>query len=206
MTFADYNAYRLAVLHLIDGDDTNSASFSLKTLDLMMGLGEARAYRDLRASSMVEPLALAPISTVYTLPDDLIELQELYFDASRPIEIVSLSKLHRMGALSSNASAVYAAQDGDTLKFWPGSTVGTVYGSYYAKPAPLNNITWADATTLARYPEVFIFASLTESAPFLGFDSRMPMWRSKYQEALVSAHQEEMQRVYGGSPLRVRAR
>jgi hypothetical protein len=206
MQFADYNAFRQAVLTLIEGDDIGTPSFSLNTADLMIGMGENRAYRDLRASTMVTTLSVAVSSNAAALPSDLIELKELYFSGERPLEIVDLDRMRRYiadgyGGLPTR----FAALNGDSLTFWPTAS-GTVLGSYYARPTALKDITWANATTLARYPEVFIYACLVESVPFLGQDSRLQLWEHKYADALMNAQREESQRAYGGSPLRMRPR
>lgn len=212
MEFASYNAFRLAVQTLIEGEDIDEATFSVNSLDLMIGLGEERVCNGdeevagLRASTMIAPLEITPAADIYTLPDGILELHELYFDAARPIEIVSLDKLRRLGTLSSNASAVYAAQLGETLQFWPSSTTGIVYGSYYAKPDPLETGDWAFQYTVARYPDVYIYAALTEAMAFLGFDSRVPFWQSKFRTAMNAAMANETLRVYGASPMRMRAR
>jgi hypothetical protein len=141
------------------------------------------------------------------LPADLLELKEVRFSGERPLEIVPLDKLRMLeaDASMSNGTVRYCAQDGDTLRFWPIAS-GTALGRYYAKPAPLESVTWADATTFARYPELYIFAALIESAPFLGMDSRMPMWDAKFRSLADGANHSERMRVYGGSPLKIRTR
>lgn len=206
MQFANYNAYRVACQKLIEGDDT-TGTFNLNTLDLMIGLGEARVYRDLRATTMQKPLSVAVTDNAAALPADLLELNEVYFADKRPLEVVTLDRLRTLEAIgmSNGAQTVVCAQDGDTLRFWPEAT-GTVLGSYYAKPDPLETITWANATTFARYPEVFIYAAMIEAMPFLGMEHRIQFWEAKYQQALGNAQHEERMRVYGGSPLRVRTR
>jgi len=47
---------------------------------------------------------------------------------------------------------------------------------------------------------------MTEAMAFLGFDSRVSFWQSKFRTAMNSAMANERMRVYGGSRLRVRAR
>jgi hypothetical protein len=203
MEFASYQAFRTAVEKLIEGDDIGG-TFSVNTLDLIIGLAEDRVYRDLRASTMIEPLSVALASNEAALPADLIQLRDLYFADKTPIEIVPLDRLRRLEADSyGGGQARYAAQDGDTLIFWPEAT-GTVLGSYYAKPAALQSITWADATTFARYPDVFIFAALVEAMPFLGMEAKAAGWNQRYEMALASAHQNEQVRVYGSGRLRMR--
>lgn len=205
MQFPNYDAFRVGFMQLADGDDVSQASFSPTTADLIIAMGETRVYSDLRAATMVSPLSLTPTAGVYTLPADLIELKEVYFDGDEPLEIVPLDKYRKLiAAGASSGQARYAAQDGDTLLCWPESTA-TLLGSYYARPEALKTITWADATTFARYPECFLFAALMESTPFLG-DGKYQVWERKYSQFLDLARHNERMRVYGGSPLRVRAR
>jgi hypothetical protein len=207
MQFPNYNAFRVAVQHLIEGDDTGSNTFSVNTLDLMIAMGEARVYRDLRASSMQSALSAAVTSNAATLPADLIELKEVYFSGKRPLDIIPLDRLRALEADDnlSGADTRYCAQDGDTLRFWPPAT-GTVLGSYYAKPAALETVTWASATTFARYPEVFLYAAMVEAMPLLGMEEKLQLWEAKFQQALDNARHDERMRVYGGGPLKVRAR
>jgi len=83
---------------------------------------------------------------------------------------------------------------------------GTALGSYYAKPAALASVTWANATTFARYPQLFLYAALYEGAVFLGMVDKMSMWEAKYRQLAEGANHNELLRVYGGGKLRVRAR
>jgi hypothetical protein len=210
MVFADYNAFRADVQRLIEGDDV-TGTFSANTLDLLIGLGEARVHHGdamtpgLRASTMVEPLSLTVTANAATLPGDLLELKELYFAGEKPLEIIPLDRLRQYESQGGGGQTRYAAQDGDTLRFWPTAS-GTVLGSYYAAPEALETVTWADATTFARYPQLYIFAALIESAPFLGFNSKMAVWEAKFRSLADGANHSERMRVYGGSPLRMRAR
>jgi hypothetical protein len=212
MIFADYNAFRADVQRLIEGDDV-TGTFSANTLDLLIGLGEARVHHGdamtpgLRASTMVAPLSLTVTANAADLPADLLELKELYFSGKPPLDIIPLDRLRALEADGSNSGADtrYAAQDGDTLRFWPTAS-GTVLGSYYAAPEALETVAWADATTFARYPQLYIFAALIESAPFLGFNAKMAVWEAKFRSLADGANHSERMRVYGGGPLRVRTR
>jgi hypothetical protein len=210
MQFASYQAFRVAVEKLIEGDDIGS-TFDVSTLDLIIGLAEERIYagdestKGLRASTMIAPLSETITANVADLPADLLELKELYFDGEPPLEIIPIDRLRRLVAAGASSGDVrYAAQDGDTLVFWP-EAEGTVLGSYYAKPEALETVTWADATTFARYPQLFVFASLVEAMPFLGMEAKAQGWDARYRMALRGAEVNEAQRVYGGSPLRMRA-
>jgi hypothetical protein len=212
MQFADYNAFRVAVQHLFEGDDTASNTFSVNTLDLLIGLGEERVFHGdgltpgLRASTMVKPLSVAVTDNAATLPADLLELKEVYFSGESPLDVIPLDRLRMKEASGgSGGDPRYCAQDGDTLRFWPAAS-GTVLGSYYAKPDALETATWGDATTFARYPQLFLYSALYEGAVFLGMTDKMPMWEAKYRQLADGANHAERMRVYGGGPLRMRVR
>lgn len=208
MVFTNYADFRLGFLRLADGDNISQSTFSTETADLLIGLGESRVYRDLRASTMIGDLSITPASGVYTLPA-MIELREVYFSGEPPVEIVPLDKLRRLeaDATASGAPTRYAAQHGDTLRFWPTAS-GNALGSYYKRPtlALKDETSWAAQTTFARYPECFLYAALTEAAEFLGMQERRAAWEQQYLQRINAAHGDEQKRVWGGSPLRMRAR
>lgn len=212
MNFANYDAFRVAVRTLMEGDDASQFTFSANTIDLIVGLGENRVYNGdessagLRASSMVEAMSATVTDNAAPLPADLLELREVYFSGQPPLDIIPLDRLRALEADgASGGDARYCAQDGDTLRFWPVAS-GTVLGSYYAKPEPLETGDWAEQTTFARYPELFLFAALVEAAPLIGEDARIVVWETKLRQAMKAAQANERMRVYAGGPLRMRTR
>ena len=202
MQFASYSAFRTSVEKLIEGDDIGD-TFDVSTLDLIIGLAEQRVYRDLRASTMIKPLSAVVTANAAPLPADLLELREVYFDGQPPVEVVPLDRLRRL--TPGGGPARYCAQDGDILRFWPAAG-GTAIGSYYARPVDLATVTpWANATTFARHPDVFVFAAMVEAMPFLGLESKAGLWNERYQISLQDAMQDERVRVYGSGRLRIRS-
>ena len=113
MAFTTYAQFRTRAMQLIDGDDVSQASFSVDTANIFISFGENRVYRDLRASTMVIDLSLAPVSTVYTLPSRVVELKELYFSGKPPLEIIPLDKMRKLIAEgTTTGDTIYAAQNG----------------------------------------------------------------------------------------------
>lgn len=203
MAFANYAAFRTAVLKLIDGDNVNSQSIDQDTLDLLIQLGEARVYRELRCSAMEAPLSVTVAGGEAAIPDDLIELKIAWFDPDQPLEIVSETDLRKRSRSGGDVRQV--AQAGESLIFLPAATDGQVLeGRYYQRPADLK--TGPLPATFTRYGEVYLYAALAESAPFIGDDDRIPMWNATYQAWLDSANTQERNRVYSGSRLRQKAR
>jgi hypothetical protein len=209
MAFANYNAFRVGVQTLIESDDTVGSSFSTDTLDMFIALSEARVHNGdgmtagLRASTMLTPLSQLVTANVATLPADLLQLKDPRFSGKRPLELVSLDHIERLQADSPGlvgGDSHFAAQDAETLTFWPAAQ-GTLIGKYYARPAPLID---GLHTTFLRYPEVYTYAALFEAALFLGMDSKMRIWESRFRSLLDGANHAEWVRVYGGGTLRMR--
>ena len=203
MQFASYADFREKVRLLIEGEQVGS-TFNTGSLDLIIGLAENRVYRDLRVSTMLDTATLTVTNNLAPLPADLVELKAVWQERDRPIEIISIDRVNRLGL--NGGRTHFAAQDGDNLRF-AFEASGTVEIEYYARPTAMESEnTWANQTTLARYPEVFLFASVAESAPFLGEDARMPMWEQKYAQALAQAKSDDRWRVFGAGPIRIRNR
>lgn len=209
MAFTNYNDFRVGVQTLIEGDDTAGSTFSVNTLDMFISLGEARVHDGdnatpgLRASTMVDLLSQTVAANAAPLPEDLLELRDPEFSGEPPLDIVSLDQLKRHIANDfnpSSAAARFAAQDGDSLRFWPTAT-GTLIGGYYARPASLEDGLHA---TFLRYPQVYLYAALYEAALFLGMDSKMQIWEARWRSLMDGANHSERMRVYGGGRLRVR--
>lgn len=209
MQFANYPEFRIAVLKMIDGDEV-STSFSLETLDLLIGLGESRVYTGLpglpglRASSMESALTGSTVANAVTLPADCLGLKIVWFDPAKPLEAVSEDELRGKSRWNHGGDARQYAQSGDTLIFGPdvpnGSAIG---GRYYKRPADLKT---SLHSTFSRYPELFLFAALAESAPFLGEDGRIPMWEAMFARWLNGAKSIERNRACDGSRLSQKAR
>lgn len=208
MAFTNYQDFRTGVQILIEGDDLSN-NFSVNTLDMIIGLAEARVIHGdndtpgLRASSMNEPLSLTVTNNRAPLPADLVQLREVRFAGRPSLDIVPLDRLEALTYPGSGAGNVaYAAQDGDDLTFWPAAT-GPAIGSYYATPPSLEAGLHA---TFLRYPQLYVYATLYEAALFLGMDDKLTIWESRYRQLADGANHSELMRVYGAGQLRMRTR
>jgi hypothetical protein len=199
-----YAQIRERVRLLIEGDEIGT-TFSTDTLDLLISMGENRVYRNLKASTMYTvSSALNATSNVLAIPSAVLNLEKVIIDGKE----VEVTDLWRVNAHIDNndtaADTIYCAQRGDNLVFWPAiSDTTDVYLYYYAKPTALAT---SVNSTYERYPELFLYAAVSESAPFLGEDNRIPIWEGRYMVALNDADRLERWRAYSGSQLRIRSR
>lgn len=204
MNFANYSEFREAVRNLLEGDEIGN-TFSVDALDLMIALGEQRVYRELKASTLYTSSTLTTVANnALALPSAVIALDKVVI-GDRQVEVIDLWRLDALNESNSTANnVIFCAQRGENLEFFPevaDSTSITLY--YYARPA---DIATAMNSTIARYPEVFLYAAIAEASPYLGEDNRAPMWEAKFANAISEANADNRWRAYSGSPLRVRNR
>lgn len=210
MQFSNYPEFRTAVLKMIDGDDV-STTFSIETLDLLIALGESRVYlgdderQGLRASTMQAALSGSTLSNAVALPTDCLALEIVWFDPERPLEAVSEAEIRSKTRWNHGGDVRQYAQAGTSLIFAPDVADGqAIGGRYYQRPTDIK--TGGLNATFDRYPELFLFGALAESAPFLGEDKRIPMWKKLFAGWLDSANRTERTRAYEGSRLRQKVR
>jgi hypothetical protein len=199
-----YAQVREKVRLLVEGDDIGS-TFSTDTLDLIISMAEGRVYRNLRADTMyIASAALNATSNVLDIPSDLMQLDRIVVDG-KDVELTDMWRVQQLiDGNATNNDTIYAAQRGPEFTFWPEvSDTTDIYLYYYGKPSAL---ALGENTTYLRYPELFLYAAVAEASPYLGEDSRAPMWEAKYAQALQDANTNERWRAFGGTPLRIRSR
>lgn len=207
MIFASYPAFRTQTQQLIDGDDVSQSDLSVPVLDLIISAGERRIYRDVRSTTQDTAMALTTTSNLAALPADFIEMKGAPFVANKavatyaPWEAVQNEIQLQTASVISSAPVRYTLQ-GDSILFFPAQADGTaVTGRYFKK--------FADISTglnifFTRHSDLFMYAALAESAPFLGEMTRLPIWESKYSELAKSVNEEERRRQTRGSKMSTR--
>lgn len=175
-----FTTLKNAVADWLDRDDMGDA------IETMIGLAEARIYRDLRIQPMETALSVTIASGVAAVPSDYLELKYAYVDGAEAVSLEPRSPewiVANYTTRSSDSKPVFIARDGSNFIFgpYPDSTY-TIKGTYYAKLTALsasNETNWF--TTNA--PELLLYGTLLHSAPYVGDDQRAPLWSAGYEEA-----------------------
>lgn len=216
MQFTNYTDFRTAVIRMIDGDDVGSGSLSTQTVDLLISLGDQAVYNGmsgpagemlpgLRCGDMETDLSLTIAGNTATLPTDCLELKRVQVAGEYPMDYVAEEGMLRLQKVGGSGSARQYAQQGRELTFFPeladGATVG---GRYYRKFADVS--LGALNAAFNRYPDLWLYAALSESAPFIGEDARLSLWKAQYKGRLGAALAVERNRAHSGSRMTVRAR
>lgn len=168
----------------------------------MITLCESRSNRRLRVREMEDTETMTPVDGVCTLPADYIEARRVAA-ATDPVSVLTPISLD-MAQDSFNRSGYpwhYVIQ-GSTLTAYPTSDSDIVL-DYYAKIPALsdsNTSNWL----LEKAPEIYLYGTLLESAPFMEDDQRLATWISLYKAAVDELLQADTRGVWAKAVGRIR--
>jgi hypothetical protein len=180
MAISTYAELQTAVSNWLDRSDLTSR------IPEFITIGEAKIGRDVRARQMEQRVSTTPTSTYVNLPSDYVEMRGVrkegstvgWYDYITPDAFFS-------GFSSSNAgSSIKYTIFGDELIF-PETPNGDVELWYYKKLAALSS---AVNTLYTVNPDLYLYAALTASAPYLANDKRIAVWERLYAQARDSVN------------------
>ncbi len=205
--YANYAAFRTQVQQLMDGDDVSTSSISTSIMDAIIATGERKLYRDVRSSTQDTALSLTVSGNSAPMPVDLIELRSVYVANGFPATYMPYEQLQAklQRGTSYATSPYYYSSEGDNIVFYPPQPDGTtISGRYYKRFCSIVTEGLTGNTYFARFPDLWIYAALLESAPFIGESSRFPVWQQRYEEIAATVANFERRRYTRGSKLSVR--
>ncbi len=169
---------------------------------MFVQFAENKLYRALNLRNEETALSVSISSGTGTVPSDFKALKFAYFDDNPEyvLQWVPLDTLYRKYPNRTGASTPsLIAREGANFVFGPMSKDGTLSGIYYAKQDPLR--TTDPSWYVTNAPEVLLYGSLLEAAPFIQDDERIPTWRMFYDEAVESLRLENEMAEYSRGPL-----
>lgn len=174
-----------------------------------IALAEARISRDLRLRSQVTSATITTTAGTQaaSLPTGWLEFENVTVVATPNIQLNYVNIQHLDTRFPENdytgVPVVYSIE-GQQILFGP--TPDSAYSVnvlYYKRLDSLS----ADADTnwlLTYHPNIYLFAALSEAAPFLKDDDRVIMWETKYKNDCESLQRADTSGQFSGSALRVR--
>jgi hypothetical protein len=152
---------------------------------------EERFYREPEnwGSWMETALSVSIGSNVAAVPTNYLGLRIAYISGqnSAPLKRISLDQLYqRFPRAGSTGTPAYIARNGANFEFGPIPGSGTLAGTYYAKPTLIRSFA-SDAAAhflIVNAPDLCLYGSLLEAAPFIKDDARLPTWGNLYSVAL----------------------
>jgi hypothetical protein len=201
MAISTYSELQSAIADELNRQDLSSV------IPTWVALAEASFNRVLRHRKML-CRATATLDTQYTaLPGDFLEAKNIQLNTSpvTSLEYVTMEEADRLRQTYIQTSTPkYYTIVGDTIEVVPSPGEGqTIELVYYRKITPLSS--GAGNWLLTWHPDLYFYASLQHSAPYLKDDPRLSIWSTITSELISQINMESDKSEHSGATLKVRA-
>lgn len=175
-------------------------------------LAEAQMERQLRTRQMIvrATASFAAAAEYGTVPDDFLEVKSIKLDTN-PVTSLTFQTIDSLDQLSnttylSSGKPLYFTVVGNQFRLLPipdGAYTADLV--YYAK---LTKLSTSVATNwlLTQAPDVYLYGSLLQAAPYLQDDARISVWSSLYLAGLDQLQVADDRGSTSGGALMARAR
>ena len=194
-----------------DNLKTNIADYLARSdltdkIPMFVSLAEKRLNRDLRLRQTLQQSTYS-LSDGFTVPTptDFLEMKDIHIDANPIVNLnfKTVSQFYRLANSSSNGVPVNYTLVSDNFVLAPRPTgSSTINMTYYKIPRVLSD-TNPSNEYLEVCPDLLLYASLVESAPFLMNDERLVTWEQLYTRGLTSITKSDEQSEFPAQPLAV---
>ena len=204
MSLSNFTELKTEIANFLNRDDLTNV------IPTFIRLAEAKMNRDIRHWRMETRKTALLDNQFTTLPIDFLSPVRMTLNTAetKVLELAGTNEISKLRAEACNATgepAYYAMIDGSIEVFPSPDADYTIEMLYYEAIEGLSN----SITTnwiLTYYPDVYLYASLLQSAPYLMEDNRIPVWGAYYTSALETLNQENELAKTGGSGRRMKIR
>ena len=175
-------------------------------IPMFISLAEKRLQRDLRLRQTLQQSTYT-MGSGYNVPtpSNFLELKDIHLDGNPTINLTfqTVSQFYRLANSSGNGQPINYTLVSDNFVLAPRPTgSSTVNMTYYKIPTPLSD-TNPSNEYLEVCPDLILYASLLESAPFLMDDARLVTWEQLYTRGVASLTKSDEQSEFPAQPLAV---
>lgn len=199
-----YSEFLVNVHRMMDGEDVGVSDLPLGMLQQLISVGEERVYAEVRCRHNEKAFTgLNVTNNEAPIPADYESLAVMHF-GGKPLDPVSEEWLRDYLDSQPTGDARHVAEAGAAFMFGPAVSDGTaVQGRYHFRYPALNQANFATNALVNAEPNLFIYATLAESAPFFGMTDRLPLWEAKYA-AIRDRLNTKKERAAAGGRIKVR--
>jgi hypothetical protein len=202
MAISTYTDLKTSVASWLNRDDLTSV------IPDFISLAEAGINRDLRHYKMIERADATLDSRYVQMPTDWMETVRFSITSGNTyrLELVSRDDMleYRQKTADASGRPKFYANIGDTIEVFPTPDADyTMQLQYYAKTPALSDSN-ASNWLLLDAPDVYLYGTLIQSAPYLQDDARTQTWAALYAAALQSLQKASDDTRFAGSGLRMR--
>lgn len=191
------------------GDWLNRSDLTSVIPDFI-SLSEAQIERTLRARQMIVRANASFDAQYGAVPSDFLETKSLKLTSTNPqtpLEFLSIDALDQKAAeYTASGKPRFFGVVGGQLRIvpTPDSTYTTEL-TYYAKLTKLSSSV-ASNWLLASSPDIYLYGSLLQAAPYLQDDARIQTWATLYERALNDLQTADDRSASSGGALITRAK
>ena len=175
-------------------------------IPMFISLAEKRLNRDLRLRQTLQQSTYT-MSSGYEVPTpaDFLELKDIHLQGNPPITLTfrTVSQFYRDAAVNTQGQPVRYTLVADNFVLSPQPTGSSVVNMTFYKIPKVLSDTNPSNEYLDVCPDLILYASLAESAPFLMDDPRLVTWQTLYAEGLASITKSDLQSEFPAQPLAV---
>jgi hypothetical protein len=175
-------------------------------IPMFVALAEKRLNRDLRLRQTLQ-------QSTYTLdsgfqvptPSDFLEMKDIHIDANPIVNLnfKTVSQFYRLDNVSGSGNPINYTLVSNNFVLAPRPTGSSVINMTYYKIPKILSDTNSSNEYLDVCPDLLLYASLVESAPFLMNDERLTTWEALYTRGLTSITKSDEQSEFPAQPLAV---
>ena len=198
--FTSYDNLKTNIADYLARSDLNDK------IPMFVALAEKRLNRDLRLRQTLQ-------QSTYTLdtgfqvptPTDFLEMKDIHIDANPIINLnfKTVSQFYRLDNVSGSGNPINYTLVSNNFVLAPRPTGSSVINMTYYKIPKVLSDTNASNEYLDVCPDLLLYASLVESAPFLMNDERLQTWEALYTRGLTSITKSDEQSEFPAQPLAV---
>ena len=175
-----------------------------------ISLSEAQIERQLRTRQMLTRTTLTIDAEFESTPADFLEVRTLKLTGTNPITPLTFMTMDSLDEQSTidigSGKPKYFTVVGTEFRFVP--TPDASYASEIVYFAKLNKLSASVATNflLTSSPDIYLYGSLLQAAPYLLDDARIPVWSALYERALSDLQLADDRGATSGGKLLTRAK
>lgn len=175
-----------------------------------ISLAESQIERQLRTRQMLTRTTLTIDAEFESTPADFLEVRTLKLTGTNPITPLTFMTMDSLDEQSTidigSGKPKYFTVVGTEFRFVP--TPDASYASEIVYFAKLNKLSASVATNflLTSSPDIYLYGSLLQAAPYLLDDARIPVWSALYERALSDLQLADDRGATSGGKLLTRAK
>jgi len=187
------------------GDWLNRADL-VAVIPTFITLAEAGLNRNVRVRQMIKRATATVVDEFTSLPSDMLDAKNIQTNGSRVVslEYVTPDRADKIRRQLPYGEPRYYTIVGGTLELVPIPTGSTEVEIMYYSKIPSLSATVPTNWLLSSAPDLYLYASLLQSAPYLRDDPRISTWGGIYSQLLADLKIANERAEYSGSPLKAR--